>query len=118
MNLKRHYQTKHAARYEACPGATRTVQLRKDEIATLKRTITKQQDVFTRHNAKSDSARSYDFALFANPFEAIVKNVPVHLQMELVDLQCDGHLKSKFAELPLVKLYEEYIFRMINFQVW
>ena len=47
--------------------------------------------------------------LVNNPFEAILKNVPVHLQMELVDLQCDGHLKSKFAELPLVKLYGEYI---------
>ena len=50
-----------------------------------------------------------DFALFANPFEAIVKNVPVHLQMELVDLQCDSDLKSKFAMVPLVKLYGEYI---------
>ena len=58
---------------------------------------------------ESASSRSQDFALFANPFEAIVKNVPVHLQMELVDLQCDGHLKSKFAEVPLVKFYGEYI---------
>ena len=38
-----------------------------------------------------------------------MKNVPVHLQMELVDLQCDGHLKYKFAEVPLVKFYGEYI---------
>ena len=30
--------------------------------------------------------------------------------MKLVDLQeCDGHLKSKFAEVPLVKFYVEYI---------
>ena len=72
------------------------MQLRKDKIVTLKRNVTstKQQDVFTKRNAKSDSARSQDFALFANPFEAIVNNVPVHLQIELVDLQCDGHLKS------------------------
>ena len=88
-NLKRQYQTKHAARYDAC-----TEQLRKDKIATLKRTRTKQQDVFTKRNAESDSARSQYFALFANPFEAIVKNVPVHLQMKLVDLQCDGDLKN------------------------
>ena len=50
--------------------------------------------------------RSQDFALFANPFEAIVKNVSVHLQM---DLQCDGDLKSKFAEVPLVKFYGQCI---------
>ena len=96
-------QTKHATRYETCTG-----QLRKDKIATLKRTSTKQQDLFTKRNAESDSARSQDFALFANPFEAIVKNVPAHLQMKLVDLQCDGHLKSKFGEVPLVKFYGEY----------
>ena len=38
-----------------------------------------------------------------------MKNVPVHLQMELVDLECDGDLKSKFAEVPLAKFYGEYI---------
>ena len=54
-------------------------------------------------------ACSQDFALFTNPFEAVVNNVLVHLQMELVDLQCDGDLKSKFAEVPLVKFYGEYI---------
>ncbi len=35
--------------------------------------------------------------------------MPVHQQMELVDLQCGGDLKSKFAEVPLVKFYGEYI---------
>ena len=54
-------------------------------------------------------ACSQDFALFTNPFEAVVNNVLVHLQMELVDLQCDGDLKSMFAEVPLVKFYGEYI---------
>ena len=29
--------------------------------------------------------------------------------MKLVDLQCDGDLKSMFAEVPLVKFYGEYI---------
>ncbi len=66
--------------------------------------IGKLRDQFARLFAEL-RARSQDFALFANPFEAIVKNVPVHLQMELVDLQCDGDLKSKFAEVPLVKFY-------------
>ena len=66
------------------------------------------RDQFARRFAEL-RPRSQDFALFANPFEAIVKNVPIHLQMEPVDLQCDGHLKSKFAEVPLVKFYGEYI---------
>ena len=66
------------------------------------------RDQFARRFAEL-RARSQDFALLANPFEAIAKNVPIHLQMELVDLQCDGDLKSKFAEVPLVKFYGEYI---------
>ena len=70
--------------------------------------IGKLRDQFARRFAEL-RARSQDFALFANPFEAIVKNVPVHLQMKLVDLQCGGDLKSKFAEVPLVKFYGEYI---------
>ena len=81
------------------------------------RTLRLLRDQFARRFAEL-RACSQDFALFANPFEAIVKNVPVHLQMELVDLQCDGDSKPKFAEVPLVKFYGEYIFRMIHFQVW
>ena len=50
-------------------------------------------DQFARRFAEQRVC-SQDFALFTNPFEAIVKNVPVHLQMELVDLQCDGDLNS------------------------
>ena len=59
-NLKRHYQTKQAAKYDACTG-----QLRKDKIATLKRTITKQQDVFTKRNAESASNVEASFAVSA-----------------------------------------------------
>ena len=54
--------------------------------------IAQLRDQFARWFAEL-RARSQDFALFANPFEAIVKNVPVHKQVELVDLQCDGDLK-------------------------
>ena len=70
--------------------------------------IAQLHDQFARRFAEL-RACSQDFALFANPFEAVVNNVPVHLQMELVDLQCDADLKSKFAEVPLVKFYGEYI---------
>ena len=68
--------------------------------------IAQLRDQFPRRFAELH-ARPVRTALFANPFEAIVNKVPVHLQMELVDLQCDGDLKSKFAEVPLVKLYGE-----------
>ena len=54
--------------------------------------IAQLHDQFARWFAEL-CVRSQDFALFANPFEAIVKNAPVHKQVELVDLQCDSDLK-------------------------
>ena len=57
-NLKRHYQTKHVAKYEAYTG-----QLRKDKIATLRSAMAKQQDVFTKRNAESASNVEASFAV-------------------------------------------------------
>ena len=86
------------------------------------RTLRLLLDQFTRRFAELHAQSG--LALFANPFEAIVKHVPVHLQVELVDMQCDGDLKSKFAEEPLVKFYGKYNPHdkcpglVIHFQVW
>ncbi|KAL0148361.1 hypothetical protein M9458_056341 [Cirrhinus mrigala] len=38
------------------------------------------------------------FELFADPFSADVESVPIFLQMELIDLQCNSELKTKFRE--------------------
>ncbi len=38
------------------------------------------------------------FQLFADPFSADVESVPNLLQMELIDLQCNSELKTKFRE--------------------
>ncbi len=38
------------------------------------------------------------FQLFADPFSADVESVPSLLQMELIDLQCNSELKTKFRE--------------------
>uniref|UniRef100_A0A3Q3W3Z6 HAT C-terminal dimerisation domain-containing protein n=1 Tax=Mola mola TaxID=94237 RepID=A0A3Q3W3Z6_MOLML len=37
--------------------------------------------------------------LFRNPFAADVETVPVHIQMELIELQCNGTLKAKYNTL-------------------
>ena len=52
------------------------------------------------------AVRTLRYSQIHSKYVAIVKNRLVHLQMELVDLQCNGDLKSKFY---LVKLYGEYI---------
>ena len=36
-------------------------------------------------------------ALFATWFAVIVESVAVHLQMELIDMQCNTELKTKFT---------------------
>ena len=46
-----------------------------------------------------------DFALFATPFPVTVDSVTVHLQMEMIDLQCNTDLKTKFTEVAIVKFY-------------
>ena len=37
-----------------------------------------------------------NFELFRNPFAIDVETAPVHLQMELIELQCNGALKAKY----------------------
>ncbi|XP_026116348.1 general transcription factor II-I repeat domain-containing protein 2B-like [Carassius auratus] len=43
-------------------------------------------------------AHCVSFQLFADPFSADVESVPNLLQMELIDLQCNSELKTKFRE--------------------
>ena len=40
-----------------------------------------------------------NFKLFRNPFAIDVETAPVHLQMELIELQCNGALKAKYDSL-------------------
>lgn len=37
-----------------------------------------------------------NFELFRNPFAVDVETAPVQIQMELIELQCDGTLKTKY----------------------
>jgi len=38
-----------------------------------------------------------EFKQFCSPFTAIASNLPVNIQFEMIDLQCDSDLKGKFA---------------------
>ena len=48
-------------------------------------------------------------ALFPTQFTVTVDSVVIHLQLELIDLQCNTDLKTKFTEVAIVKFYQKYV---------
>uniref|UniRef100_A0A3P9LV82 SPIN-DOC-like zinc-finger domain-containing protein n=1 Tax=Oryzias latipes TaxID=8090 RepID=A0A3P9LV82_ORYLA len=46
-----------------------------------------------------------DMELFSQPFSVSPDSVPEHLQMELIEFQCDTELRRKFVSLPLRDFY-------------
>uniref|UniRef100_A0A3P9K523 SPIN-DOC-like zinc-finger domain-containing protein n=1 Tax=Oryzias latipes TaxID=8090 RepID=A0A3P9K523_ORYLA len=46
-----------------------------------------------------------DMELFSQPFSVSPDSVPEHLQMELIEFQCDTQLRRKFVSLPLMDFY-------------
>jgi len=53
--------------------------------------------------------RSAGFVLFATPFAVTMESVAIHLQMKLIDMQCNIDLKTKFTEVVIVKFYEQHV---------
>ena len=49
------------------------------------------------------------FALFVTPVAVTMDSVAIHLQMELIDLQCNTDLKTKFTEVVIIKLSQQYV---------
>lgn len=52
-----------------------------------------------------------DLKLFGNPFDVNADTVPENVQMELIELQCSGLLRSKFyADASLIGFYKQYLY--------
>uniref|UniRef100_A0A0L8HMQ2 DUF4371 domain-containing protein n=1 Tax=Octopus bimaculoides TaxID=37653 RepID=A0A0L8HMQ2_OCTBM len=50
-----------------------------------------------------------DFTVFRSPFTAIASDLPVNIQLEMIDLQCDSDLNYKFTSVGLNTFYQ-YLF--------
>ena len=50
-----------------------------------------------------------EFKVFSSPFTVNPFDLPVNIQLEIIDLQCDSDLKNKFAGNDLNKFYQ-YLF--------
>ena len=64
--------------------------------------------------AEEFQQRFQDFAaiekmitLFSSPFAVVPDNAPEHLQLELIEMQCDAECRSQNQQLPLVNFYRQ-----------
>lgn len=71
------------------------------------------RDLRTDFSSRFDDLRSnsVDFRLFGTPFDVEVDTVPEKFQMELIDMQCNNLLKSKFHadSVSLLEFYKKYL---------
>lgn len=61
---------------------------------------------FTRR-FRDFAAIEKDIALFSSPFSVDTDNVPDHLQLELIELQCDAESRSRHQQLSLANFYRQ-----------
>jgi len=50
-------------------------------------------------------AHANEIRMFQNPFDCDVTDVPNYMQMDIIDLQENGHIKDKYKELSLIDFY-------------
>ncbi|XP_014787391.1 general transcription factor II-I repeat domain-containing protein 2B-like [Octopus bimaculoides] len=70
----------------------------KDSIKGLLREFQQRFQIFDKLET--------DFTDFHSPFTANGSDLPVNIQLEMIDLQCDSGLKNKFTSVGLVTFYQ------------
>jgi len=70
----------------------------KDKISGLLKEFEKRFQVFNELET--------EFAVFRSPFTVRASDVPVDMQLEIIDLQCNVELKDKFASVGLDTFYQ------------
>lgn len=78
-------------------GVTADMSRYKDKITELLREFERRFQVFGELET--------EFAVFRSPFAVKAADLPVDIQLEIIDLQCDQDLKDKFASSDLGTFY-------------
>lgn len=56
------------------------------------------------------------FSLFSSIFSINIESVPNHMQMAVIEIQCDSDLKAKFSEVGMPEFYKYLPARLENTQ--
>jgi len=72
-----------------------------EHVIALKTQFSSRFADFARH--------AKDFQLFSDPFSVNAETAPESMQMELIELQCNGDLERKYREVSLIQFYKLYI---------
>uniref|UniRef100_G3N7N2 DUF4371 domain-containing protein n=1 Tax=Gasterosteus aculeatus TaxID=69293 RepID=G3N7N2_GASAC len=78
-------------------GITADMSRYKDKITELLREFEQRFQVFGELET--------EFAIFRSPFTVKAADLPINIQLEIIDLQCDQDLKDKFASSDLDTFY-------------
>ncbi|XP_037794129.1 general transcription factor II-I repeat domain-containing protein 2-like [Penaeus monodon] len=73
----------------------------KDKITELLREFEQRFQIF--------GELEKDFKVFCSPFSVNTSDLPVNIQLEIIDLQCDSDLKGKFAAAGLDTFYQHLL---------
>jgi hypothetical protein len=68
------------------------------ELTSLQNEFEKRFQEFRRHESS--------FRLFSLPFDVDVGSAPEKFQMELIEMQCNSALKSKFGDVSIIQFYQ------------
>lgn len=68
-------------------------------------------DLHNEFKRRFEDVRKFEvlFDMFSLPFTTDVASVPLDFQMELIDLQCNNELKTKYSEVSLLEFYKNYL---------
>jgi hypothetical protein len=99
-----HFQTCNM--YKSNLGATASYEKYAEKILSLRAEF---ETRFADFKSLEDK-----FSLFSSIFSINIESVPSHMQMEVIDIQCDSNLKAKFIEVGVSEFYKYLPVRFEN----